>query len=86
MLLILEGVVGLHGTGQLQLLPHQWLGHRFDYCDVEQFALETNQDQSVIFECVPKCCILDSLVDCEGYSISFNRILAHSNRYDNHQN
>ena len=26
--LVLEGVVGLHRTGQLQLLQHYWLGHR----------------------------------------------------------
>ena len=42
----------------------------FDYRDIECFALETNRDHSVIFEIVPKYCILDSLVDCEGYSFS----------------
>ena len=26
--LVLEGLVGLHRTGQLQLLQHYWLGHR----------------------------------------------------------
>ena len=31
-----------------------------DYCDVGSFALETNQDHSVIFEVAPKYCILDS--------------------------
>ena len=40
-----------------------------DYCDIEQFALEMNRDHSVIFEITPKYCILDSFVDCEGYSI-----------------
>jgi len=40
-----------------------------DYCDVEWFALEMNQD-SVTFEVAPKYCILDSFVDYEGYSIS----------------
>ena len=39
------------------------------YCDVEWFALETN-DHSVIFEIAHKYCILDSFVDYEGYSIS----------------
>ena len=34
--------VGLHRTGQLQLLWLQWLGIDLDYCDVEWFALETN--------------------------------------------
>ena len=28
LVLYLEDLVGLHGTGQLQLLCHQWLGHR----------------------------------------------------------
>ena len=26
--LVLEGLIGLHRTGQLKLLQHQWLGHR----------------------------------------------------------
>ena len=41
-----------------------------DYCDIEWFALEMNRDRSVIFEIVSKYCILDSLVDHDGYSIS----------------
>ena len=28
LVLVLESVVGLHRTNQLQLLLHQWLGHR----------------------------------------------------------
>ena len=40
------------------------------YSDVEWFALEMNQDHSVIFEIVPKYHISDSFVDYEGYSIS----------------
>ena len=27
LVLVLEDVVGLHRTGELQLLQHQWLGH-----------------------------------------------------------
>ena len=27
LMLVLEGLVGLHKTGQLQFLWHQWLGH-----------------------------------------------------------
>ena len=45
-------------------------GIDLDYCDIELFALEMNRDRSVIFEIVPKYCILDSFVDYEGYSIS----------------
>ena len=40
-----------------------------DYRDIEWFALKTNQDHSVIFEIAPKYCILESSVDCDGYSI-----------------
>ena len=45
-------------------------GTDLDYCDIEWFALETNRDHSVIFEIVSKCCISDSFVDHDGYSIS----------------
>ena len=41
-----------------------------NYSDIEWFALEMNRDHSVIFEIASKYCILDSLVDCDGYSIS----------------
>ena len=44
-LLVLEGPVDLHRIGQLQLLQHQWLGHRLgllwcwmDYCDTWNFT------------------------------------------------
>ena len=70
-MLVLEGLVGLHRTIQLQLLQHYWLGHKLRLlCDIEWFALETNRDCSVIFEIAPKYCISDSFVDYEGYSIS----------------
>ena len=65
-MLVLEGLVGLHRTVQLQL--HQ--GIDFDYCDIEWFALKTNRDHSVIFEIASKYCISDSFVDYKGYSIS----------------
>ena len=38
-------------------------------------ALETNRDHSVIFEIASKYCILDSFVDCDGYSISLKGFL-----------
>ena len=44
-------------------------GIDLDYCYVEWFALEINQDHSVIFETAPKYCISDSLVDSEGSTI-----------------
>ena len=65
-MLVLKGLEGLHRTVQLQLLQRYWL----DYCDIEWFALETNRDDSVVFEIASKYCISDSLVDHDGYSIS----------------
>ena len=70
-MLVLEGLVGLHRTIQLQILQ----GIDLDYCDIEWFALEMNRDHSVIFEIAPKYCISDSFVDYEGYSISSERFL-----------
>ena len=35
---------------------------------LNDFALEMNRDHSVIFEIVSKYCILDSLVEYDGYS------------------
>ena len=68
--LVLEGLLGLHRTIQLQLLQHYWRGIDLDYCDIEWFALEMNRDHSVAFEIASKYCISDSFVDYEGYSIS----------------
>ena len=67
-MLVLEGLVVLCRTVQLQLLQRYW-GIDLDYCDIEWFPLEMNRDHSVIFEIAPKYCILDSFVDCEGYFI-----------------
>ena len=69
-MLVLEGLVGLHKTVQLQLLQPYWLGHRLGLLNIKYFALEMNRGLPVIFEIAPKYCILDSFVDCEGYSIS----------------
>ena len=66
--LVLEGLVGLHITIELQLFSITGWG--IDYCDIEWFALETNGDQSVIFEITSKYFILDCFVDCDVYSIS----------------
>ena len=69
-MLVLECLIGLHRTVQLQLLRITGWGIDLDYCDIEWFALETNRDHSVIFEMASKYCISDSFVDHEGYSIS----------------
>ena len=69
-MLVLEGLVDLHRTVQLQSLQRYWLRHSLDYHDIDWFALETNRDHSVIFEIASKYCILNYLVDHVGYSIS----------------
>ena len=74
-MLVLEGLVSLHRTVQFQLLQHYWLGIDLDYLDIEWFALEMNRDHSVVFEIASKYCISDSLVDYDGYSISFKGFL-----------
>ena len=58
-MLVLEGLVGLHRTIQLQLLSITAWGIDLDYHDIEWFALETKRDHSVLFEIAPKHCILD---------------------------
>ena len=65
-MLVLEDLVGLHSTIQLQLLQ----GIDLDYCDTEWFTLEMNRDHSVVFEIASKYCISDSFVDHDDYSIS----------------
>ena len=74
-MLVLEGLVGLHRTVQLQLLQHYWLGHRLRLLDIEWFALEMNRNHFVIFEIASKDCISYYFVDYEGYSISSNGFL-----------
>ena len=68
--LVLEGLVGLHRTLQLQLLQHYWSGHRLGLLWYWMLVLERNRDHSAVFEIAPKYSISDSLVDCEVHSIS----------------
>ena len=58
-MLILEGLVGLHRTVQLQLFSVTGWGIDLDYGDIEWFALKTNRDHSVVFKIASKYCILD---------------------------
>ena len=69
-MLVLKGFVGLHRTVQLTFFSVTGWNIGLDYCDIEWFALETNEDYSVIFEIASKYCISDSFVDYDGYSIS----------------
>ena len=54
--IVLEGLVGLHRTVQLQFLQHYWSGHRLGllWYWMVCFALETNRDHSVILETASK--------------------------------
>ena len=75
-MLVLKGLVGLHIPVQLQLFSVTGWSIDLDYCDIEWFALETNRDHSVVLdEIASKYCISDSLVDYEGYSISYKVFL-----------
>ena len=69
-MLVLEGLVDLLGTIQLQLFSITGQGIDLDYRDIEWFALEMNRDHSVVFEVASKYCNSDSFVDHDGYSIS----------------
>ena len=70
-MLVLEGLVGLHRTSfNLIFFSITGQGIDLDYCGIEWFALEINRDHSVVFEIASKYCILDSVVDYDGYSIS----------------
>ena len=65
--LVLEGLVGLHRTIQLQLFQHYLLEHRLGLLLYEWFSLETVIILSFL-RVHPS--ISDSFVDYEGYSIS----------------
>ena len=56
-MLVLEGLVDLLGTIQLQLFSIIGQGIDLDYRDIEWFALETNRDHSVVSEIASKYCI-----------------------------
>ena len=51
---VLESLVGLHKTFQLQLLQYCWWGIDLNYCDIELFVLEMNRDHFVILRLHPR--------------------------------
>ena len=69
-MIVLNDLVGLHRTVQLQLLQRYWLGHRLGLLRYGMVCLGMNRDHSLIFEIASKYCISDSFVDHDGYSIS----------------
>ena len=52
-MLVLEGLVGLHRTSQLQQFNITGRGIDFDYCGIEWFALEMNRDHSAFLSLHP---------------------------------
>ena len=67
---VLEGLVGLHRTIELQLLQHYWLGHRLGLLSYWTVCLGNKQRSFCHFWDCTKHCISDSFVDYECYSIS----------------
>ena len=51
--LVVECLVGLHRTIQVQLFQHYWWGRDLDYCDTEWFSLETNRDHLSVLRLHP---------------------------------
>ena len=49
LVLVLKGLIGLHRTGQLLLLWHQWLGHRFGLLWCWMVCLGNAWDHSIGF-------------------------------------
>ena len=70
LVLVLEGLVGVHKLFNFSFFGISGWDIDLDYCDVEWFALERRPDHSVILGVTSKYCILDSFVDHDGYSIS----------------
>ena len=68
--LFLEGLVVFMELFNFSFFSITGRGIDLDYCGIEWFALETNRDHFVISEIASKCCISDSFVNYDGYSIS----------------
>ena len=68
--LILEGVVYLHKTHQIQLLQHQYLGHSLGLVWRWMICHGNEPKSFCCFEIAPKYYILGSFIDYKGYSIS----------------
>ena len=69
LVLVLEGLTGLHRTFNFSLFGITGWGTDLDYCDIEWFALETNGDHLSFLRLHPSTAF-QTLVDHDGYSIS----------------
>ena len=74
-MLVLKGLLVFIKPFNFSFFSITGWGIDLDYCDIEWFALEMHRDHCVVFEIAPKYCILDSLFDYDGYSISSKRFL-----------
>jgi len=74
LVLVLECLVGVHRTAQLQLLQHLWLEHRVKISVMlNGFTWKWTK---IILSFALKYCISDSSVDNEAYSISSKGFLS----------
>ena len=73
-MLVLEGLVGLHRTVQLQLLQRHWLGIDLDYRDTEWFPFKQTEIILSFLRLHPST-TFRSLVDYDGCSISSKGLL-----------
>ena len=60
LVLALEGLIGVHRTDQLQLLWHQWLGHKLELLWRWMVCLGNEPKSFCHFEDCTKYCISDS--------------------------
>ena len=75
-MLVLEGLVSLHITVQLQLLQHYWLGHRLKI-PVILNGLPCKQMEIILsFLRLHPSTAFQTLVDYDGYSISSKGFLS----------
>ena len=84
--LVLEDLVGLHRTDQLQLLWHQWSGHRLGLLRCLMFCLRNRKRSLCLFWDCWK--ILHFGLFCWLWMLLhfFKGILEHSSRYKGHLN
>ena len=85
LLSVVEGVIGLHRTHQLQLLWHQWLGLDLGYCGVEWFAWKESKI-ILLFLRLHQNAIFSDFCWLWGLLHFFYGILACSSRYNTHLN
>ena len=86
LVLVLEGIVGIHRTGQLQLLQNQYLGHRLGLLWCWMVFLGNEQKSFCHFWSCTQVLHFRLLWWLWGLLYFFKEILAHSSRYNGHLN